>query len=1186
MSLGRPLSNWSAAFACVIAVLALPVPARAQATATATLRGTIRDSSGGVLPGAAITLTNQSTAGIRTTNSDARGEYAFVAILPGTYMFEAGLSGFRTYQQSLPISPQDALNLNVVLEIGEQIERVTVTGKSDLVRTDTGAREGVLSASQISKLSVISRSALELLRILPGVVAPDPSTLESVSFMGGANDTRAYTVNGIRSTNNTVQLDGSSTLDIGCNCGSIVTLNDEMVQEVKVQGSNYAAEYGSAAVGISAITKSGTSALHGAIYGFNRDYHLASNDLSNVEFGLPKPHSLFNYIGGNIGGPVVVPGWDYTKGHDRLFFFAAAEVQRQRIDLGARIGVVPTSLQRQGIFTEFLTPDGSNLGQTVGPVLIPPGFDGAGSPAPGADLGPYIDPLGRVLADLYPAPTGRYQDNRYNYAANALEPNNRLDMKARVDWNISTNTRAYVRVAYENEDVEDAYGVWGSVSGTALPSPQLQQNRGRSISANVVSVLSPTSTNEALASWTRGRFDNPFRDPSLMRLDHYDVSWTGPFAGASPNLPSLQSDTLSSVAAFFHDVFAHEDTLEFSDKLTKLAGAHALKFGGSAARLQKQQNLNNYPEGLFTYAPSWTPGSTTNVVGDLLTGRLTQFTQGTSIPTGRFRMWNFEGFAQDSWKVRPNLTVEYGLRGGYWPNNVELGGLGGYFDPNLYKPGAPTFVDSPFGSFTRLNGVCYVSTGCAQPGLLPDRLAFLMPRVNAVWAIDDRAVNVLRGGYGEFFNRPSGGIDYNLAFTSPPVYSLTVDGFQGAGFGNGLGLTYQTAAEATLEALQGTVSMWSITPRSFAFPRTQSFSVSYARRIFFDQTVEAAYVGTRGTHLPGNVDDNSVPEGTLLSGTIGNADLSVPVNRVALDPIAVNQFRPFQAYSHIGQQDFEGVSRYNSLQITLSRPGNRLQYFAAYTLSRTTGTFGGDTGFRDPFDPSRTYGVLDSDRTHTLTVSWNAMVPDGARGALDHAVLRGILNGWQLSGISTLVSGEPIRLVLGGDTAGSGIFQAYYGTPDIQSAIGSAIAPTYTCDPRLSGHGEGDKVLDINCIGIPALGQNGQALPPYNIREPWRQTHDLTVFKTFGLGQARTLEFRVGIFNVFNVASNHTINLGLSTKCNAHVDGVPNGVGGFLDQVCDPAKGFSFTPDTVENFGRIISDHGHRVVELSAKFSF
>ena len=193
----------------------------------------------------------------QTTVSDDRGQYLFAGLFPGTYDLKVELSGFKTYEQKgLSLSPNDNRGIDVRLEIGAQTETVTVTSQLEVIQTETGAREGVLTAKQIDNLSVIGRSALELMRILPGVVT-EFNVGESVSFGGGGNNTQGYTVNGIRSSSNTVSLDGSSLIDIGSNSGVIVSLNNDMVQEVKVQSSNFAAEYGTGGMNVSGVTKAG-----------------------------------------------------------------------------------------------------------------------------------------------------------------------------------------------------------------------------------------------------------------------------------------------------------------------------------------------------------------------------------------------------------------------------------------------------------------------------------------------------------------------------------------------------------------------------------------------------------------------------------------------------------------------------------------------------------------------------------------------------------------------------------------------------------------------------------------------------------------------------------------------------------------------------------------------------------------
>ncbi len=186
-----------------------------------------------------------------------------------------------------------------------------------------------------------------------------------------------------------------------------------MVQEVKVQSSNFAAEYGSGAMNVSAVTKAGSSQFHGTLYDYSRSHKFAANDRSNSIAGVKKPESSFQYPGGNIGGPIIIPGTDFNKNRDKLFFFAGIEVQRQQVDSGARFGTVPTAAQRSGDFSEFLTANGQNFGQGIGcfnnaggggiknqseapsaclssggfpGMIIPRGFPGAGGMVPGANL--------------------------------------------------------------------------------------------------------------------------------------------------------------------------------------------------------------------------------------------------------------------------------------------------------------------------------------------------------------------------------------------------------------------------------------------------------------------------------------------------------------------------------------------------------------------------------------------------------------------------------------------------------------------------------------------------------------------------------------------------------------------------------------------------------------------------------
>jgi hypothetical protein len=1192
------------------ALLLTTTHAWAQGSTTGTIRGTIQDPTGGVLPGATVTLINEGTKAMQTAVSDGRGQYILSGIFPGTYDMKVELSGFKSYEQkAITVSPADNRGIDVRLEVGQQSETVTVTSQVEIVQTETGAREGIITAKQIENLSVIGRSALELMRILPGVVT-EFNMGESVSFGGGGNNTQGYTVNGIRSSSNTVSLDGSSLIDIGSNSGVIVSLNNDMVQEVKVQSSNFAAEYGTGGMNVSGVTKSGTSRFHGSLYDYWRDHRFAANDRSNSITLTPKPKSTYQYPGGNIGGPITF-GDSYTKGRDRLFFFVAFERQLQDVDSGSHFTRTYTDVMKNGDFSELLANRGSNL-NSIPQLRIPRGYPNAGANAPNNDMRPYMTATGRYFASLYPSPNYSDPANLYNYVYSRLEPTDRHDFKGRFDWTISNNTRAYVRIANEGETAENARGVWWAPADVvALPTPNIGENKGRSYAGNVVTVLSPTMTNEVLVSYSRLTLDNHYQDPSLLTQGAGGITFRGIFPPeiSSPYLPTDMlhgwggSGQVGNLWAKANDMFAHNDALQFSNKLTKLAGAHGLKFGISVERGQKQQNFQNLESGQLWFGTDNDTG-TGNSAADMLVGRVGQFNQGTARngnpapgqPAGEWRYWNVDAFAQDSWKLRSNLTLEFGVRFGNWTNNRELSGLGGYFTPSLYNPNAGSFLDP--GTYQRLNGVCYVYTDCAPDGILEDRSPFALPRVNVAWDIDGEGNNVLRGGYGMFYNRNMGNVEYDNTLRLPPnSYQVATDFWAGGGYGNGLGLTYDTIREATLANRIGSIGINSLTPDSFLWPKTHSYSISFARRIPWNQVVEASYVGTQGQDLVSRSNGNVMPYGVLSSGTFNGVDLSVPVNRVAVASVDANlaSFRPYNALNGITLYDFRGESNYDSLQLTLSRQTSRnLQYFVAYTFGQTRGTLGDEYATIDPYDPDRTYGVTAQDRTHVLNISWNAFLPDGARGSMDNAFGRGLLNGWQLSGISSVASGIPYRLGFSGAAASRPVSAAYFGTGDVVGPAlsgGNGLAPVYTCDPTLGGKDAGEKILDISCIGVPAFGENGDLVPPYNLRQPTRSNHDLTLFKNFTIKGDQKIQFRVGFFNLFNQAFATTavdandINLVLDTTCNVIVPNVPDGTGATRD-ACDPTRGFSFTPQTIQNFGKINLKRGRRVVEFVLKYYF
>src|SRR5436190_5769111 len=370
----------------------------AQTTGSGTLRGTVKDPQGAIVRGATVTLTNERTKDERKTVTRDDGDFTFSALAPGEYKLTIEASGFKKVEQSnLAIETSSTRSLDIVTEIGAPSETVVISSGPGNLQTETGAKENTITAAQIDNLSIISRSSLELLRILPGVVAPDNTSLESISFGGGANANANYHVNGLRGEQNNVTIDGSRMIDIGSNNGTVITANPDMVQEVKVQTSNYAAEHGTSAVQISATTKGGSSHFHGSIDDYIRHNQFQSNDRSNSIGGpdgrniVARPLSKYNYPGGNVGGPVVLPWTNFNKNRDKLFFFVGYERYYQQVDEGSRFFTVPTLKMRSGDFSE-LAPGSVTVpaGCTANGVVGNPGNNN--DVAPNNDLRPCKDP--------------------------------------------------------------------------------------------------------------------------------------------------------------------------------------------------------------------------------------------------------------------------------------------------------------------------------------------------------------------------------------------------------------------------------------------------------------------------------------------------------------------------------------------------------------------------------------------------------------------------------------------------------------------------------------------------------------------------------------------------------------------------------------------------------------------------
>ena len=1228
---------------------------------SSTLSGVVKDPNEAVVPGAVVTLINTQRGDSRDTKTNEDGRYVFTTVEPGPYTLRVEFQGFKTSETKVTIAPTETRGVDVGLEIGVAGD-VTVTDEPAQIKTETGERSDTITSAQIENLSIISRSSLELLRILPGVVAPDASDpnsgIDRVSFGGGANATANYTVNGIRGVNNNVSIDGSRVIDIGSNNGTIITPNVDMVSEVTVKTSNYAAEYGSSGVQISATTKAGGRDFHGALYDYWRPNTLQASDRSNTTLGNPRPQTNFQYPGGNIGGPIILPGTGLNRNRDKLFFFVGFELQRQRPDRGSRVGTVPTLAERNGDFSqspsiypggEICPPDTIGWADCNGTGGV--GLDGgARFPVPNGDLTPYRHPLGAAFLNFYPLPnftpapgTGLAAQRR-NYASNVIAPSNRTDLKMRFDYKITDSTNMYLRLARESETDDSPYGIWWGPSAFELPSHVVGNNLGRSAAVNITSVLNPTMTNEIVVSASKLKLHYDYADPSKVSKEALGVANLQTPWGDKAQTPYASTQLISWEAQGANlwepgglPLFAINDSISLSDTLSKVYNNHTFKFGGMVERATKVQNIQSTVEGQINFEGSQGRG-TGNAFGNLYTGRINGFDQSTNVPIGRYKFWNVEGYGQDSWKVRPNLTLEFGVRVSYFGNNVEQTGLGVVFDPAAYDRTQGPYLLGANGlpDLDRPNGFLLESRGEIPPGVYESGPGVkFAPRLTIAWDVFGDSSTVVRGGAGVFYNRVQGNFQYTVQGLPPNVLNVHADSWGAPN--NNISLDNLASFSPVTQAPGVNCRVAGNCPGGFTtqdrfnntIPRITTASLSVARRLPWQNVLEVAYVGTFGRHLPQKKGINFILT-PMTSGLFGNdcpngpncADLSNPVHRAAVgnNPAALAQLLPFPAYAGNGGgvqvQSFDGTSNYHSMQLTLNRQyGKRLQYFLTYTFSKALGTTAvaesdGDQ-IVDPIDTrGRNYGILPYDRTHIFNLSYNFHFPDLARGGFRNWFTNGLLNGWQMSGITTLQSGRPIRVRFTGAITGNPVLFSFFGNNGVaggNSPAASGIAPIVLRNAATGNTDLNGTYLDIGAFAIPEFGTSGPFQSPFYLRSPTTSNFDVTFFKNFKFTETKNLQFRVGLFNVFNqafansdlgdIAGLNGQSMAINTlnrpnpatgTCFRVPVGTPTGTGtiGNDSTLCDPTQGYIIDPNSAASFGRIVNKHGHRRVELALKFYF
>jgi hypothetical protein len=725
----------------------------------------------------------------------------------------------------------------------------------------------------------------------------------------------------------------------------------------------------------------------------------------------------------------------------------------------------------------------------------------------------------------------------YNYVQNVTFNQNNHQALGRVDVSISDNTKLFFRYNFQAERQPFPVGLWWrNANQVPYPTSVVADNRSHSATASLTKVFGSTLTSETTFGVTYISFPNRYEDPSKVSTSALGYNNPGIYKNGLDQTPAFttwgQGPTMLNPGGFDPVLFANKWLTSVSQNVTKVAGAHTIKMGGYFEFVNNSQPGNDYSNGQYTYA-TWTGDTTGNNFSDILTGHgIADYTESTKNVIRDEGYKIFEGYAQDSYKVKPRVTLEYGVRLSYlgpWYARNDTGMA--IFEPSKYDPNAP---------LTDLSGVSWHGKDGNIP--LSGRDAQTMvfaPRVGFAWDMQGNGKTVVRGGYGLFsYHDPQAGaetIDLPTGHISTTV--------QSPGLMSGIPNITPGVARISVNAID---------PNDKKNPRTQSWSVTVQRRLPWSMTVESSYVGSKSDQLlnSGLAAIDSVPFGAMLANTGG-------------DP---NAYRPYPSYNGINLLDHTLYSNYNSWQNLVSRQTGKFSFTAAYTLSKALGIRGSTQG-QAAFPPDLSklglysYGILGNDRRNVLTVAYSWLLP-----AVKSGVTNAVLGNWQLSGISSWVSGAPLQVVNGAGGAAGALNLSgtnkdgvtidpthINGSPDI------AVMPVLTCDPR----GSGDQPIVPNCFAAPAAGQLGNYIWP-NITGPSYMNHDLSAFKNFPISGNRKFQFRLSAYNVFNHPQRTFDD---PTNLTLH----------FTNGVMDNAK-----------FGVLPQDnkYGRRIVQMAFKFYF
>jgi hypothetical protein len=1098
---------------------------------TGQISGTLNDPNGGVVAGAKIEVINQETAQARTVTSDSDGNFVVAQLLPGNYLITVTAPGFKRFEKrNIPLSANERVDVHKLeLEVGDVNQTVTVTAEQAFVKTESAERAGLIDEQQIQSIALKGRDYMGLVRLLPGVV--DTANREAP----GWNNLVGVNINGNRTGTLNLTLDGVSSLDTGSQQGPYLAPGLDAIGEVKVLLTNYQAEYGRSSGGtINVVIKNGTRDFHGGGFYFKRHEQFNANEFFNNLRNQPKPRYRFNYWGGNIGGPVIIPGTGFNKNRDKLFFFWSQEYLPRNYPTRQGTITYPTALERAGDFSKTLDTSGRLI--VIRDPVTGQAFPDNKIPAN------RIDPNGQKLLNIFPLPNYNPALVSYNYnnvfLSNVNQP--RREEILRVDWNISQKTTFYARGIHNNEQYKGDFNF--VLASNVWPQfPIKYQIKSEGFVSTLIHTFDPTLTNELTFGVNRAlQTVEPLNQAGIDKNDRNKIGLTLPqFYPVSNPLNLIPNATFVGVANApqFNieqrfPFFGTNNIWNVSDNLSKIWGGHNIKTGFYLEYTTRNAARASAFNGTFSFDRNTNnPLDTNYAFSNALLGIVNSYTEANKKLDGHARYKNIEWFAQDNWKVTKRLTLDYGLRFYHIQPTISSGDNLSFFDPTLYDASKQPALVTPYcvtanpcsganrvgrnpitgqilssvkiGTFADGSGTPFQGMRVVKESVMDGPGVNIGPRLGFAYDVFGDGKTAVRGGVGIFYDRFNDDQVLQLVEAPPNVITATAN--------------FTTIKDLLATPLSVSPAGVFGIQRDYDSPAVYNFSLGVQRDIGFKTVLDVSYVGSLGRHLMQRRSINSVPYGGRFQASAIDQTVSGGAT-----PLPDNFLRPYKGYGDINYIEFASNSNYHALQAQANRRvSTSLAFGVAYTWSKALNLVDGNNNNINPFiDPRiRNYGKAGFDRTHNLTINYVYRLP-GLSKYWDNGFSRQAFDGWELTGIASFISGAPLGFS----------YSTVQGT-DLVGGSGGGVDTRVVLvgDPNLP---KGDRTFlryfNTSVLQAPTKANNGIGNAPKDpIRGPGTNNWDISLFKTFNLapeGRVR-LQYRLELYNAFN----HTQFTGVDT---------------------------------------------------------